>query len=289
VSASHDQAHSPFPFCEETGLSANLQQIAKIDTSREPGIDMLRQTLDPAGRTFVRPLVLRVLLGFAGAFALTALGWLFSVTVASAEEESPPPVMNILDQTAGTLDTVSDTVHAVATTVLPPPPEHAASSSSVVDSVHAAVDDLGKSLRVMVDPPVPQPSRISAGSVKTSTASMVWPPSVPRAAAVAVSRPVAVKALSPVAWRPAPPPVVGQQPKSGPPAAPGPVLDGGQWNVPTAPTNTGGAGGFHTPDAPVFATTSSARDAGLPVVRASRPAGPFVFRVVNAQPGVTPD
>lgn len=261
---------------------------------------MLRQTLDHAGRTFVRPLGLRVLLAFAGAFVLTALGWLFSVTVASAEEKSPPPVVNILDQAAGTVetvndtvhdtlhDTVHDTVHAVATTVLPPPPGRAAAAPSLVDSVHAAVEDLGKSVRVMVDPPVHRSSRTSAGSVKTSTAPVVSPPSAPRvAAAPAVSRPVPVTAPSPVAWRPAPPPVVDQQPTTGPPA--GPVSDGGRWNVPAAPANTGGAGGFHTPDAPVFATTSSVRDAGLPAVRASRPAGPVVFRVVNAQPGVTPD
>lgn len=252
---------------------------------------MLRQTLDQAGRTFVRPLGLRVLLGFAGAFVLTALGWLFAATAASAEEESPPSVVSIVDEAAGTLDMVNDTVHAVTTTVLPPAPARVAAPPSVVDSVHAAVDDLGKSLRVMVDPPVHRSSRISGGSVKTSTAPAVSPPSAPRAAAPAVSKPVPVKALSPVTWRPAPPPVVDQQPETEPSAGlvPGPVSDSGQWNLPAAPANTSTAGGFHTPDAPVFATSPSVRDAGRPVVCASRPAGPLVLRVVNAQPGVTPD
>lgn len=273
-------------------MSANLQQIAKIETSRESGIDMLRQTLDHAGRTFVRPLGLRVLLGFAGALVLTALGWLFSATTASAEEKSPPPLVNIVGEATGTLDTVNDTVHAVATTVLPPAPERTASVPLVVDSVQAAVNHLGKSVRGMVDPPVHRSSRISASRGTTPTAPVGSPPSAHRAAAATDSGPVPVpvKALAPVTLRAVPPPVVGEQPKTGlPRPAPGPVSDGCQWNVPVVPVNTGGAGGFHAPDTPVFATTSSVRDAGLPDVRASRPASPVVFRVVNAQPGVTPD
>jgi hypothetical protein len=255
---------------------------------------MTRQMHDHEGRTIVRLLSLRILLSLAGAFALTALGWFFA-SAASAAEASPPPLVNIVDEATGALGTVNDTVHTVATVVLPPRSGRTESSPSVVDSVHSTVRELDENVRGLLGQPVHRAVHASVDRPKTSARKAVSQSSTPRTSAAVRHRPEPAKALYP-----APPtrhPVVERQltagtpVETGPPArhVPAPVSGGDQWTVPAAPASTGGAGTVHAPDAPAFATTSSVRDAGALVTGAVRPVGPVVLLEADAQPGVTPD
>jgi hypothetical protein len=251
--------------------------------------------LGQTGRTLVRRAAFSVLLGITGAFAVTALCWLFSSSAASAEESPVPPLTNVVEDatsTLGVVHDVNDTVHAVTTKVLPPPPARAAAKTTVADTVSATVTGLGNDVRSLVERPAHRPGHLAAGTSKAPNAPVVSKapaaekPAVPVAAEVKHAAPVKAVSMP----RPAPPAMDEQQterPVGNPPApAPDP---GPQPAAPMAPAGPTGGGGFHSPDTPCYEAGSSARWIGLPVSHPLRPAGPVVLRVVHAQPGVTPD
>lgn len=255
---------------------------------------MVWQALGQTGRTLVRRVGFSVLLGITGAFAVTVLCWLFSSAAASAEENPVPPLANVVDDATGSLGVVNDvhdTVQEVTTKVLPPPPPRAATTPTVTDTVSATVTDLGNDVRSLVERPAHRRGHLAAGTSKAAGAPM--PAKAPAAGKPVVRAGAEGKQVAPAKAvskpRVAPPTTDKQQverPVDNPPApAPDP---GPQPTAPMVPAGPAG-GGFHSPDTPFFEAGSSARWIALPVSRPLRPAGPVVFRVVHAQPGVTPD
>jgi len=260
---------------------------------------MSRQALGQVARTVVRRFGLGVLLGIAGAFAVTLLSWMLSSATASADEEEPsPPLINVIgaDDAVGMVDStvhdaLHDTVDAVTTKVLPPDSKAATPPALTQTLTH--VDDAVGSLAAEAKPKH-EPAKTTKGktsAVRHAAAPAFVPAPPPEKPVISqpVRRPpVPVKAIAPV-HVPAPSTTEhhtvpkGDQPEG--PAAPAP-----QWGMPSAPAPSGSAGsGFHSPDTPVCYGGAFSFWTGRAVHRPLRSTGPVVLRTVNAQPGVTPD
>ncbi|HJQ45855.1 MAG TPA: hypothetical protein VJ870_05945 [Amycolatopsis sp.] len=257
---------------------------------------MNRQALGQAVCTVVRRVGLGVLLGIAGACAVTVLSWMVSSMAASAAEEPAAPLVNVVgsDDPLGLVDnTVHDTVHdaveTVTTRVLPP--QQKTAGPIVVGSLDQMLGHFEKTVGSLVPEAKQTPARATRAAHQPAAPVLVpSPPPEKHVDNPPVHRPpVPLQAIDPP-HNAAP---SAEQHRSTPddqPAGPAAPAPSPQWDVPSAPAPSGSAGsGFHSPDTSAFAGDESPFWTGRTVYRPLRSAGPVVFRTVNAQPGVTPD
>ena len=259
---------------------------------------MSRQAFGEAVRILARRAGLGMLLGIAGAFAVTLLSWVVSSMATPAAADPAPPLINVVD-THDTVGLVNDTLQdaaqgnldAVTTRVLPPESKAATSARPiVVESLDHMLSHVEKTVGSQVPEPEHRPMR-SIGAVGQAAAPDFVPSPPPERHVInpPVHRPpvpVHVPAHSGLHAAEQHNVVPGQDRPAGP-AAPAP---GPQWDLPSAPAPSGSAGsGFHSPDTPAFESSASPFWTGRTVYRPLRSTAPVVFRTVNAQPGVTPD
>ncbi|HVW42321.1 MAG TPA: hypothetical protein VHC18_13310 [Amycolatopsis sp.] len=259
---------------------------------------MSRQALGQAMCTVVRRVGLGVLLGIAGAFAVTLLSWMASSMAASADEEPAPPLVNVVD-TGDPLGLVNDTVHdavrdtveTVSTKVMPPEPKAVTSAEPLVtDSLGQTLRHVGKTVGSLVPEPKHAPVRTTDTVRKPATpAAVPSPPPEKHVITPPVRRPpVPVQATGPL--HQAPPAAETHQPAPGDHQPEGPAAPASPWGVPSAPASNSAGTGFHSPDTPAFEGSASPFWTGRTLYRPLlRSTCPVVFRTVNAQPGVTPD
>ena len=277
--------------------SSTVRKVSGCEGIRE--LTVSRQALCQAVRTVVRRVGVGLLLGIAGAFAVTLLSWVASSMTASADEEPATPLVNVVDtdDALGLVhntvhDTVHDAVDTVTTKVLPPEARVLTSANPVVaNSLDQTLTGVEKTFGSLA-PEQKHRSVQDTGTVRKAAAPVVVPSPPPEKHVISppVHRPpVPVKAVVPA--HSAPPAAEHQPaPANDQPEAPISPVPGTQWGVPSAPAPGGGAGsGLHSPDTSAFDGGVSPFWTGRAVYRPMPSTGPVVFRTVNAQPGVTPD
>ncbi len=187
-------------------------------------------------RTTAGNILVRVLLGIAGAFAVTLVSWLVASS-ASADEAVPDPLSPLLGLVGGTTEPVHDVVRQVTGIIAPP-----LRTDRIVASVTGTTP-------VFAEPVRPR----AAGTTRASAPKP--PPAVPdRRAAPVLPRvpeppPVPPKVTSPAPLPASEPAPVQPEPAEPKPVEPKPVEPGPGAPEPAAPVHGACAAPVHATDA----------------------------------------
>lgn len=222
-------------------------------------------------------ILVRVLLGIAGAFAVTLVSWLVASGASAAEQPSDPlsPVVGLVDEATEPVAPVHDVVRHVTEAVVPP----------------LRTDQIVATLTAPVQPVLDEPARITGTTTaKRAKAADLPPPPVARKrpGALVAPRPPEPQALPLHVAHPAPraepppPPVPPPAPATdSSPQEPGPV-------APVTPMDGAFAAPLHVTDP---AAACPARPVPPPMpVRILTGSSPVVVEfVLTGRPAVSPD